>query len=150
MEVSTWVESHWFDVVQTLGIVVTFLFSAYVTSRDARARRVANSIAITDQYHQIWRDVYSHPELSRVISESPDLLSKPVSFNEELFVTTLIAHLSTVYRAMKQDEFVDLQGLARDVKQFFSLPIPKAVWEKIRAFQDDEFVGFIKRSEMIS
>lgn len=31
-----------------------------------------------------------------------------------------------------------------DVAWFFSLPIPKAVWEKLKPLQDEEFVAYVE------
>jgi hypothetical protein len=61
-----------------------------------------------------------------------------------LFVTTIVAHLSTVFRAMKHGEFVKLEGVKNDVREFFTLPIPKAVWEKLKPFQDANFAKFVE------
>ena len=35
------------------------------------------------------------------------------------------------------------EGLRQDVKSLFSLRIPNAVWEKMKTFQDREFVRFV-------
>jgi plasmid maintenance system killer protein len=146
MGVSTWVAQHWLDLAQTVGIVGGLLFSAYVTWKDERARRVGNSIAITEQYRQIWKELYERAELSRVLAKDADVQKQPVSNQEELFVKTLVLHLGTVYRAMKHSEFVELEGLRKDVREFFSLPIPGAVWQLIKSFQDREFVKFVEAS----
>jgi hypothetical protein len=61
-----------------------------------------------------------------------------------LFVKALILQLSTVYRAMKEGMFVPLEGLKEDIKGFFSLPIPKSVWDKISPLQDKDFVSFVE------
>jgi len=45
---------------------------------------------------------------------------------------------------MKAKMFVHLEGLPEDVKSFFSLPIPKAVWNAIKSSQDKDFVTFIE------
>lgn len=34
--------------------------------------------------------------------------------------------------------------MRRDVAWFFSLPIPKAVWEKLKPLQDEEFVAYVE------
>jgi len=143
---ANWITGHWLDVLQSLGIVGGLLFSAYTTRKDERARRISNSIAINEQYRQIWNTMYEHPELSRVLAKSVNVDKAPVSHQEELFVTTLILHLSTVYRAMKHGEFVNLEGLQKDVAEFFLLPIPRAVWENIKPFQDGNFVRFIEET----
>jgi len=145
MGAQNWVAENWFGLLQTVGIVGSLLLAAYTTRKDERARRVGNSIAVNEQYRQIWRQLFEHPKLSRVLAKDIDLEKEPVSTEEELFVTMLIQHLSTVYRATKHGEFVKLEGLQRDVEESFSLPIPKAVWEKIKPFQDKDFVAFVER-----
>jgi len=137
-----WITGHWFDLFQTVGIIGGLLLAAYTTWKDAQARRIGNSIAINGQYRTIWKDIYEHPALARVLEKDAD--AKDISTGEELFVTTLISHLSTVFRAMKQGEFVKLEGLQNDVREFFTLPIPKAVWEKLKPFQDDDFVALVE------
>jgi hypothetical protein len=36
------------------------------------------------------------------------------------------------------------EGLRQDIRWFFSLPIPKAVWEKIKERQDTKFAKFVE------
>lgn len=36
------------------------------------------------------------------------------------------------------------EGLASDIQQFFDLPIPQAVWQKLRKFYDADFVAFVE------
>jgi hypothetical protein len=143
MGLSPWLTEHWLDLIQSVGIVVGLLFSAYTTWKDVRARRVGNSIAITDQYRQIWKELYQRPELSRVLAKDADLNNQRISEQEELFVKMVLLHMSTVYRAMQHGEFVKLDGWRKDMQEFLSLPIPKAVWKDIRQFQDDDFAAFL-------
>ena len=84
------------------------------------------------------------PELSRVLNDHPELDKQPLSAQEELFVNMLILHLGTVYRAIKEGMFVKLEGLQNDVREFFALPIPKAVWKKTRPLQDHDFTEFVE------
>jgi hypothetical protein len=137
-----WIAGHWFDLLQTVGIIGSLLLAAYTAWKDTQARRIGNSIAINGQHRTIWKDIYEHPELARVLDLEADV--KDISIGEELFVTTLVSHLSTVFRAMKHGEFVTLDGLQKDVREFFTLPIPKAVWEKLKPVQDAKFVVFIE------
>ena len=73
-----------------------------------------------------------------------DLKKQPVSDEESLFVKTLILHLDTVRRTMAAGIFAEIQGLQNDIRDFFTLPIPKAVWEKIKRFQDGDFIAFVE------
>jgi hypothetical protein len=79
-----------------------------------------------------------------VLAQDTDLTKKPVSGREQLFINTLIQNLSTVFRATKHRELVKLEGLRKDMGEFFALPIPKAVWENVRSFQDRSFVRFVE------
>ena len=144
MGVTNWIAEHWFDFFQTIGIIASFLVAAYVTWKDERARRIGNSIAINAQYREIWQELFHYPKLARVFAQDVDVKKEPVSIEEETFVKMLISHLSTVFRAMKHGEFVTLEGLQKDVREFFTLPIPKTVWGKFKPLQDEGFAEFIE------
>lgn len=143
-----WLSEHWFDIFQTVGIISGLLFTAHTVRKDGRAREITNSIAIKDQYRKIWKEMFDHPKLARVLEKTVDVINEPVSKQEEFFVNNLIQHLGTVYRATRFGEFVMLSGLQRDVREFFALPIPRAVWEQIKPFQDSDFVNFVETCRM--
>jgi hypothetical protein len=141
-EATRCLSEHWFDLLQTIGIVASFSLAAYTTRRDERARKITNAIAIEDQHRSIWKEVYGHPELGRTLSRDAD--AKNISTAEEVFVTSLISHLATVFRAMIHDEFVTVEGLQRDVREFFFLPIPRKVWGRVKDYQNKDFAEFVE------
>lgn len=63
---------------------------------------------------------------------------------EELFVQMLILHLASSFLAKKLGMYVQEDGLRLDIKNFFSFPIPKLVWEKSKIYQDTDFVEFVE------
>jgi hypothetical protein len=140
-----WIGEHWFDLLQSVGIVGGLMFTAYTTRKDDRSRKIANLIAIKQQYREIWQELYERPQLGRVLEKKVNLKAQPASLQEWLFVKLLILHLDTVYHAMKADMFVSLEGLQRDIREFFGAPIPRAIWEKLKPFQDRDFVEFVER-----
>ena len=144
MEVQLWIGEHWFDLLQTVGIVGGLLLTAYMAWRDERARQIGNLISINQQYIYIWQPLYDRPELSRVLKKDVNLNKEPLSEVECRFVKTLIVHLDTVRRASEAGMFVKIQALQNDVRDFFTLPIPRAVWDKIKPFQDEDFTQFIE------
>src|ERR1043166_739101 len=150
MGLPTWDAQHWLDLLQSVGIVGGLLFTAYTTWKDVRARRISNSIAIDGQYRDIWKELYDHAELSRVLAKDADIEKQPVSVQEEMFVKTLVLHLGTVYRALTYGEFAKLEGLRKDVREFFALPIPREVWQRIKVFQDKDFVEFIRKCQQMA
>jgi hypothetical protein len=141
-----WLSLHWFDLLQSLGIIGSLAIASYSTRRDERAQKVGNSLTINGGYQEIQKQLIFHPNLERVFDEKADIEHEPISIQEEAFVKMTIAQLSTVCRAMKQGEFVELEGLERDIRGFFGLPIPKAVWEKFKPVQDRSFVLFVEKS----
>ena len=144
METARWISEHWFDLFQTAGIVSGFAFTVHALHTDSEARKIDNMIALNQQHMAIWKELYARPELSRITEERVALDTKPLSHEERLFVTFLILHLSVVYRAMKAKMFVNVEGLKNDINEFFSFPIPKAIWGVIKASQDHDFVDFVE------
>lgn len=57
---------------------------------------------------------------------------------------TMIQHINSVYCAMNNQLVVKVEGLRRDIAQFLSLPIPREIWEKIKALQNYDFVAFVE------
>ena len=144
MEVSPWIWGHWFDLIQTAGIIGGLLITAYAVRKDERARKITNLIALNERHDYIWSKFYERPELARVLKKDVDLNQKPVSDEEWLFAKMLIIHLDTVRRAAKAGMFVEIKGIKSDIRDFLRLPIPKMAWEKIKPFQDEEFVEFVE------
>ena len=144
MAVLQWLGDHWFDCVQVVGVAGGLLLTAYTIRKDERARQISNLIALNERHDDIWRTFYDRPQLSRVLKNDVELAKQPVSSEERLFVKMLFIHLDTVRRTAKAGMFIKMNGIRNDVRSFIQLPIPKAVWEKLKPFQDDDFVEFIE------
>ncbi len=143
MGVFDWIAQH-SDLLQNLGIISGFLFTAHSIRREGEARKIGNAMEMTQHHHTIWKQAYERPELSRILDKGADLETKPLTNEERLFVTLLILHLDVVHRAMKAKMFVKLGGVREDIKGFFSLPIPKAVWETAKPLHDEVFIRFVE------
>jgi hypothetical protein len=139
-----WLLGHWFDFIETVGVVGSLLFTAHTVRKDERARQITNMLTISDRNIVIWSKLFDHPQLSRILKMDMDLDKEPVTDEESVFIKMLLLHLDTVRRAMDAGLFVTINGLQSDIRFFLSLPIPKAVWEKIKPFQDQEFVKFVE------
>ena len=139
-----WVAQNWFSLFESAGIIGGLLFTAVTLRADTQAQRIGNLIAITKHHHDIWTHLFTHPELIRILDKSVNLKSAPVTDEEELFVNLLILHLNSAYHAMQAGMFVKQEGLQRDIQTFFSLPIPRSIWEATQAFQDADFVKFVE------
>ena len=143
MELSQWFAQHGFTLLQSTGIIAGLLFNALAFRADAKSRRVTNFITVTAHHREIWSRFAAQPELFRVLDPNADLNVTPITREEELFTRDLILHLSSAHQAMRDGWLMKWEGLPRDVRWFFSLPIPKAVWERLKPLQNREFVRFV-------
>lgn len=139
-----WIVSHWFDFLQSAGIVSGFFFTAAALRQQTKASRVSTLITLTQNHREIWLEYLRRPDLARVLHESVDLEVTPVNREEETFVKFVIVHLVTAYQARRLKEVAEFGDPRADVGTFFNLPLPEAVWEKIKSVHDQEFVTFVE------
>lgn len=141
-----WLARDWFSVVQTGGIIAALAFVAVGFFYDARSRRVSNLIHLTDRHRLLWERMYSDPKLARILDPAADPDRSPITPEEEMFVVFLILHLANTYYTIRTGFLSQPEGVTRDIQLFFSLPIPKAVWRKVRDLQDRQFVKFVENA----
>lgn len=144
MAAMNWLANHWFDLLQSIGIVGGLIYTALAAREDTASRQISNLIAVSGRYYDIWRELFRQPHLARILNANIDLTKAPVTDEERLFVKMLLLHLDTVRRAMSAGVFVKLNGLKDDIREFVSLPIPNVVWQKMKPFQDKDFVDFVE------
>lgn len=146
MGFNQWIGQNWLALVQTTALGGGLLFTGIAVLLDARARRIGNLIQLTQQHRDLWERLYMQSELSRILDPAADTAKSPVTAEEEVFVTFLILHLSNAYYATRAGFYQRLPGLHKDIERFFSLPIPRAVWDKVKDLQDESFVRFVETS----
>ncbi len=139
-----WVIDNWPVEINAIGVIGGLVFAAIAYRSEAKTRRIANLLTITANREHIWKKFYSRPELTRVVDPSVDLVKKPITPAEEEFVTSVILHINSAYYAMKDDLVVKLEELRWDVGAFMSLPLPRAVWEKTKKYQNSDFIAFVE------
>lgn len=149
----SWLTIPWreliLDLIQSIGIIGGLFFTGWAIYRDGQAQRAANLLKLTEQHRDIWKELFARPALSRVLRAEADPVAEPISDDETLFITLLILHLNTAYSAIRAGVLKEPEGLTPDIRGFFSLPIPRAGWEKMRHLHDRDFVAFVeaKRSD---
>ena len=146
MGFNEWIGHNWLALIQTGTLAGGLLFTGIAVLLDARARRVGNLIQLTQQHRDLWERLYMQPELARILDPDANPAKLPVTAQEETFVIFLILHLSNTYYAMRAGFFQKLRGLRKDIERFFSLPIPRTVWEKAKDLQEESFVRFVEES----
>lgn len=139
-----WAGEHWLEILQSVGIVGGLLFTALSLRINSKDRRVTNLFTITAHHRDIWGKLQERPELSRLLLRDidPERLTPTVS--EQIFVIMVIHHLRAAREAVEQGMLESPERLAKDVRWFFSLPIPHSIWNQVRHVQDRRFVKFVE------
>lgn len=138
--------SEWFALIQSVGIVASLLLSALAFARDAKAREVENLLTLANFHRELWSGVSQRPELERIFREGADVVSKPTTVAEQEFLNLVMVHFQTGWRLANGGNILTLKELATDVRGFFSLPLPRAVWDKTKQFRNQKFVRFVEKS----
>jgi len=139
-----WLWQNWLNLFQTVGIVGALVFTGFALFLDGRSRRAGDLIRLTDRHRELWERMSMEPQLARILDPSVDIAKAPATREEELFVIFVILHLSDNYFVIKAAFFEAPRGLRKDIELFFSLPLPRAVWKKVRDLQDEPFVEFVE------
>jgi hypothetical protein len=144
MGIREWLANNSFNLLSAVGIIGSLCFTAKSLRSETKTRRVANLLTITSNHREIWKEFLNNPRLARVRDARANTTKQPVTDAERIFVTFVILHMSSVFYAMSDQLVVKVEGLRRDIMQFFSLPIPREVWEKIKVLQNGDFVAFVE------
>ena len=142
----SWFQSNWSSLIGAAGIIGSLWFSAISVREDCRARQVANLLALDERHQALWGEAQQRQDLKRILSDRVDILARPLAPEEDVFLRRLILYFETGWRLEKIMDRGELRILASDAGEFFSLPLPRAVWEKTKQFRNPRFVRFVSRS----
>ena len=143
MEIWDWIVQNWFDLLSAVGIIGGLVFTAVSLRSETKTRRIANLLSLTENHRELWKVFYQNVSLTRIRDPLADIKSLPVNQGEEIYVNVLIQHLASAYQAMLSDLTIKPERVHQDIREFFALPIPRFVWEKLRPMQNREFVEFV-------
>lgn len=139
-----WLVAYGKNTLETFGLIAGLFFTAASFRADSKERKIANLMSLADAHRELWLQLTEKPELVRLLQKDLNLKKHPVSIIEQRFVHLLITQLAVSFTAMKAGVLPDMQGLRKDVRVFFSLPIPREVWRWSSEFQDPSFVTFVQ------
>ncbi|HEY3856307.1 MAG TPA: DUF6082 family protein [Verrucomicrobiae bacterium] len=139
----TWISANWFNLISAVGIMASLLFTAVSLRSETKNRRIDSLLSLTESHRELWAQIFDHPDLARILDTEADLARKPMTLEESIYVGLAIQHLGSAYQAMKGGIVIQQDGLCDDVKSFFGLPIPKAVWAETKTLQNADFVRFV-------
>ena len=142
----SWFQSNWSNVIGAAGIMGSLMFASASFRADAKNRQITNLLALDERHRALWGEVKQRPELKRILSENVDLLAGPLTAEEDVSMWQIIQQFETGWRVEKIMNRGELESLARDAGEFFTLPLPRAVWEKEKQFRNQQFVRFVDRA----
>lgn len=146
MKILTILAENWFTLLQSVGIVGSLLLGV-VSSRDnTRAKLAETFLTISSEHQKIWRDYYQNPDLRRVRESLVDLDVSPITLQERRFVQSVLVHVNAVFHARRLGSVIEPEGARADIRSFFSLPIPHAVYTDQKHLLDRAFVAYIEES----
>jgi hypothetical protein len=141
---SAWVDGN-FNVIQTVGIIGSLWMGILAAHREAKAKETENLLTIAEQHRELWVEAHQRKELGRIFLENADM-TEAVSIAETVFLRLVISHFQSIWLVANAGGLLTLKELALDAGEFFSLPLPRAVWEKTKATRNPKFVRFIERA----
>jgi hypothetical protein len=144
--ISSWFDVNWFNLIQTAGIMGSLLLTAAAAIREARAREIENLLTIGEHHRELWSGAYQRPELERIFQTNVEVIATPPKVAEEEFLNLVMVQYQITWCIAKTGGLVTLKELAADMRGFFSLPLPHAVWEKSKVHRNPQFVQFVERA----
>ena len=144
-ETLQWFADQGKDTLETLALIAGLFFTAASFRADSKERKIANLMTLANSHRDLWLQMNDKPELTRVLKKDLNLKKRPVSITEQRFVHLLITQLAVSYAAQQAGVLPEMKGLEKDVRAFFSLPIPHHVWQWSKEFQEPAFVEFVQK-----
>ena len=138
-----WLDSNWFTLLQSLGIVGGLLFTTATLRRDRKGRRVTDLLTLTAQHRELWSEVHRRPELARVLRAEVDLIGSPITFAEQEFLNVVIVHFCLGWQLARAGSLVTMEAIKVDIRSFFAKPIPQRIWHETKGERDPQFVRFV-------
>ena len=141
-----WINENWFSVAQTIGVVGGLFFTGATIRQEARARETKNLLAFAERHRSLWGDIAQRPELHRIIARCVDLSATPITTAEEIALNLVLVHFELGWRMARNADRSDLKPLAKDIRNFFALPLPHAIWIATKNCHNQRFVCFVEKA----
>jgi len=143
MEMPGWFSGGWFELLQSASIVFSLLATAHTIRQDGNKRRIENVLALTAAHREIWSRIVENPRLGRILDPAVDVKKKPPKPQERLLVQMVVLQVRAAFQANRVGLNFDDEHVAKDLRDFFSLPIPNAVWQRVKTYQSLDLQRFI-------
>ena len=148
---------NWYDVLKDLVIPMvssllsfTALIIAIRSFRDnTRIARANFELQMTLSHRDTWRNI-SALGLERIkqTDADPQTITEAESTNINFVLHNVKNRFDVMQKGLITDE-LDKLILMKDIGEFFSLPLPNEVWNKLKAYHHHEFVEFMANARRV-
>lgn len=140
---SSWAAENWFNLIQSAGAFLTLLFAGVGVHREARAKEVQNLLTLAEHHRDLWSRAINNKDLERIFKIEADATTYPPTVAETEFLNLVFVHCQTGWAIARTGGITSLDDMKSDLRDFLSLPVPKAVWERTRGARHKLFVRFV-------
>jgi hypothetical protein len=146
MEMPGLFDGEWFELLQSVSIVFSLLAAAHTMRQEGKERRIENVLALTAAHREIWSQIVENPKLGRILDPAADVQKTPPTVQERLLVQMVVLHVRAAFKASRLRLNFNDEDVAKDLRDFFSLPVPNAVWQRVKIYQSVELQRFIDQN----
>jgi len=137
---------------KTFGIIGGFIISSFAlllnffsTLRSVRAQKISNYQEIIKSHRDIWRLTLEDPiNYTRLFESNIDLIEKPITHQERLFLQLLFLHASAAYTYLKHSHMQPIEQLENDFYEVLLMPIPRIIWMENKKYHNADFRHFVE------
>lgn len=133
---------EWFTLLQSGGIIASFLISAYTAWTQTRSRKVSNYIELVKGHREVWKLQWENKDLAEVLSLSRDV-NEALTPKEKRFLIFLFLHITCSYELLDSSNVINLDEMRRDIKELFLSPSVIVFWATNRKFFNSDFCDFV-------
>lgn len=139
----SWLDANWFNLLQTVGIIITLAIAISGSRAAANATKGANLASMIASNREIWSQLITTPQLQSVMRQDMSPGEK-VTYEEREFVKQVIQHGGVSYELARIGGIDPMEGVRGDFYKTFNLPVFRQVWDEIKVYQGSGFVAFVE------
>lgn len=135
--------AHWFDIVQSIGIISSLLLGGWMARRSFQANRVSNYLLLTQYHREIWSLTLNTEKYDSITSAKKELWHQPITNDESIFLTFVFLHVSCAYELSRTSSLIQIENVAEDLRGLLIAPKARRHWEETKRFHNASFVRFV-------
>lgn len=154
---------YWFSVIEgnmgfwawvvsglsTIGKIyetITQRNHALSSGEEVKAKLEMHHSWLREQHKLLWSEMEQNPYLSRILETDVNLKAAPLTTAEKSFLNRVFLYFQDRWILRKTEKIVPISTMISDMRGFFSLPLPHAVWTGTKNFRDRRFVRVVERA----